>query len=74
MPTFKKSKQKRGLFNDSLLNQAVLVVIDQKMSVREAGNSCGIDGTTVGRYVKKAKTSDASVIKHSMVIKQVSNV
>ena len=67
MPTFKKSKEERGLYNDDMLNEAVNLVVNGNMSVRQAAKTCGINRTTLGRYVKEASKSDSGLVsKHSI--------
>ena len=39
MPTFKKSKEERGLYNDDMLNEAVNLVVNGNMSVRQAAKT-----------------------------------
>ena len=74
MPTFKKTKNKNGLFDNQTLNAAVNLVIQHDVSVAEAAREHKINRITLGRYVKQAReTGSSSVVKRSMVTKQVSN-
>ena len=74
MPTFKKSKNKNGLFDNQTLNTAMNLVLQYNISINQAAKECNINRITLGRYIKEARQMGcSSVVKRSMVTKQVSD-
>jgi len=72
MPTFKKTKEKRGLFSDAQLQQALKSILEDGKSIRKSAEECGVRKSTLADYVQRAKMSDSkSVSKLSMTTKQV---
>jgi len=71
MPTFKKSKQKHGLYSEEKLKMAVADVIEKRFSLRKAASIYDIPRTTVRTYVNRAKESNSQTKKCSMVTQQV---
>ena len=72
MPTFKKSKEKRSLFSDAQLQQALKSIIEDGNSLRKAAKEYIIPKSTLADYVKRSKKNDSiSISKLSMTTKQV---
>ena len=72
MPTFKKTKEKRGLFSDVQLQLALKSTLEDGNSIRKAANECGVPRSTLADYVKRAKMSGSKTVsKLSMTTKQV---
>ena len=57
MLTFKKNKEKLGLFDNTMLNKAVHFVVDDKMSVQQANKTYSIDQMTLKRYIVRMQKS-----------------
>ena len=72
MPTFKKSKGKKGLFTEAQLQLALKSTLEDKASIRAAAIEFGVPKSTLSDYVKRLKMSGSkSVSKLSMTTKQV---
>ena len=72
MPTFKTSKEKKGLFTDAQLQLALKRTLEDKASIRAAAKEFGIPKSTLSDHVKHQKMSgSSSMSKLSMATMQV---
>ena len=62
MPRKNKTNKEIGRFSDSSMKEAVMLVIENKMSIRGASKQKGLSFQTVSRYVKKYHEDNASKI------------
>lgn len=70
MPTFKKRKTNRGLFSESLLNDALCAMKKDNLSLRSAAEQHDIPKSTLHRY-SKSQVENEKVAKLSVVTTQV---
>ena len=72
MPTFKKSKNKKGLFTKEELSLALKAVLENNSSIRKAAKENNMDRTTLSRYVREAKKNgETNMPKLSMTTMKV---
>lgn len=71
MPTFKKRKTNRGLFSESLLNDALCAMKKDNLSLRSAAEQYDIPKSTLHRYSKSQVENEEKVAKLSVVTTQV---
>ena len=60
MPRRKKTVKEIGRFSESSMKEAVMLVIENKMSIRAASKQKGLSFQTVSRYVKKYQEDNTS--------------